>query len=229
MAAAFEASHRALEADPAFALVYEHLAWINIHSALNAWTDDPAAALKAAAREAAHGIQHDSNEPYLRSALGMALTLGGQAEEGLRECERAVRLAPADVEHATFHATAMAYAGQLDAALARFEEAETLSPGYPPTSLFRGEALLAAGRPGPAAHDFGETVLALPEYSWAWANLAVCCHETQDAARARQAIETVQRQSRRMTLSYMGALMSHRPKDLADRVVGALRELGLAP
>jgi tetratricopeptide (TPR) repeat protein len=229
LAEAHDACQRALEADPSFALVYEQLAWTHIHSALNAWVDHPAAALKAAAAEAARGIRYDANEPYLRSALGLALSLGGQTAEGLRECERAVRLSPADVEHAAFHAAALFYDGQPDAAFKRFDEAETLSPGYPPTTLFRGDALLASGQPGPAAGCFGEVALALPAYSWAWANLAVCCHETGDTARAAQAIETIRRQSPKMTVAYMDALMSHRPAVQVERVTGALRALGLAP
>lgn len=227
MAAAFEACQRAREADPAFALVYEHLAWINIHSALNAWADDPEAALQAAAREAARGIQYDSKEPYLRSALGLSLALAGQAEQGLRETELAVRLAPADGEQVVFHAAALSLAGRTDAALKTFDEAEILSPGYPPITLFRGDALLADGHADQAAGCFGEAVLALPEYSWAWANLAVCCHETNDTRRAVQAIATIRRQSPKMTVSYMEALMSCRAPDFVERVVAALRHHGL--
>ena len=227
LAIAFDESRLALEKDPTFALVYEHLAWVHLHRAHNAWADDPVAALEAAAGEATEGIRHDDKEAYLRSARAMALIQLGRQDEALRDAELAVRLSPADGEHVVFHAAAMGFAGAFEEALARFAESDRLIPGYPPAALFRGYTLLAAGDPEQAARQLNDFVLSIPDYGWGWANLAVCRHATGDLPRARQALDALRRVSPRMSLSYLSDLMAHSPPGLSSRMLEALADLGL--
>ena len=227
LAIAFDESQLALEKDPTFALVYEHLAWVHLHRAHNAWADDPIAALEAAADEATEGIRHDDKEAYLRSARAMALIQLGRRDEALRDAELAVRLSPADGEHVVFHAAAMGLSGAFEAALERFAESDRLIPGYPPAALFRGHALLATSNPTQAARSLGDAVLALPDYGWGWAHLAVALQLSGDATRAEHAVAMVRKVSPAMTLGYLERLMTFGLPDLRTRLLDTLDDLGL--
>lgn len=218
---------RIVEADPDFALVYEHLAWVALHSAHNAWVDDPWTELREGRRHAVRGISLDSREAYMRSALGIIESRLGNAERGIREARTGVDLNPYDAEHVTFLGAALGYAGRLDEALEAFDRANSLSPGYPPIGLFRGEALFVSKRGDEGIEGLEQFLLAVPEYNYGWALLAASAHEAGDRRTARQAVDAIMSQNSRMTLAYLQRLLAGAVPGVPERVTDAARAAGL--
>ncbi len=218
---------KVLEIDPGFAMIYEPLSWINIHSAMNAWTEDPQAALREARGDALRGVALDEKEGFLRAALGLSETLLGRTDSGLEESRRAVRLNPNDVEYMTFLGACLTFAGQSEEALETFDEAERLSPGYPPTDLFRGLAYFAGGKAERAVPSLESLLKVLPEY-----NLALLCLAASQAligqrTAALESLATLREQGSGMTKPYVRTLLSASQPDLADALISALSGLGL--
>jgi adenylate cyclase len=224
---AHQACLKVLEADPGFALVYEHLGWIGIHRALNGWVEDPVATLRDAQRDTLRGIALDAKDGYLRSALGLIQVLLGQTEQGLRDSREASRLNPNDAEFTTFLGAGLAIAGRVDEALQVFDQAERLSPGYPPIRLFKAEALYSAGRTDEARQCCEELLAILPEYNWSLAGLAACQVELGDLPAARASVARLRQQSRTMTLAYLGRLLEPRDPLVVERLLASLQRAGL--
>jgi len=224
---AYQSCQRALELDASFTLVYESLAWVHIHSSLNAWAGDPLDTLETAREAAAAGIRHDDKEAYLRSAYGFIQVLLGDIASGLREARLAVEINPNDGEHHAFLAAAMTLAGQHEEALATFDKADRLTPDYIPSVLFRGYALSALGRHGEAAECFEQVHVAIPEFVWCLAHLAVCRQRLGEHDKARRAVATIVAQNPAMSVSYMDRLMTHREAALREAFLADLREAGL--
>ncbi len=95
---------KALEIDPDFALVYELLMWVHLHTAWNGWTEDPEPALQAARREAARGVALDNKDPYLRGSFGFIEVFLGNEARGLKEMQAAIDLVPSDSVYRTLSA-----------------------------------------------------------------------------------------------------------------------------
>lgn len=221
------ACRKVLEIDPGFAMVYEPLSWINIHSALNAWTADPQDALREARRDALRGVALDEREGYLRAALGLSETLLGRTESGIEESRRAVRLNPNDVEYVTFLGACLAFVGETEEALERFAEAERLSPGYPPTDLFRGLACFAAGDAATAIPALESLLKVLPEYNLALLCLAASQAVTGQGAAAEESLATLRQQGPQMTAHYIRALLGGCYPELAETLLSALADMAL--
>lgn len=216
-----------IETDPGFALIYEILAWVNIHAALNGWTDDPAVALREARDDALRGIAMDETEGYVRSGLGMAEGLLGNMEVSLRESQAAIDANPYDAEYLTFKGATLAFAGRLEEALAALDQADKLSPGYPPIGLFRGTAYVIAGMPDKARPLLEQTLMVLPEFNWIRACLVVCWVELRRLDLARQEVSTLVDRAPRLTQSYLRQLLISAPSVATERLIEALRAAGL--
>ncbi len=215
---------KALEIDPGFAIIYETLSWVSIHSALNAWAPDPQTSLRTARRDALRGIALDSQEPYLHSALGLVECLLGKAESGLEEAQTAHRLNPNDVEFLTFSGASLAFLGRTEEALEAFAKADRLSPGYPPIDIFKGTALLAAGEPNLALPYLDRALRFLPQYNWTLLCLATCQAELKQEEAVEESLDALRRQGPEMTQDYIQTLLSKCQPALAETIVAALGE-----
>ena len=218
-----------IEIDPGFALVYEHLAWINLHSSYNGWIEDPWQGFQEARRDAYRGIALEDRDGYLCSALGLAEVYLGNFRRGLAELQKAGDLNPNDAEYPVWLGIGLTVVGRLDEALAAFEDAERLSPGYHPINLFKGDALFAAGEPRAAIACYDQFLAVLPEYNWALAGKAAAHMECQEPAAAREAVARLREQSHRMTCDYLKRLLQARQPAVVDRLLTALEAAGLPP
>ncbi|MEM7171781.1 MAG: adenylate/guanylate cyclase domain-containing protein [Pseudomonadota bacterium] len=216
-----------IDSDPDFVLVYELLAWVNIHGALNGWVEDPQVALSEAREAALRGISLDEKEAYLRSGLGMAEGLRGNIDASLRESQAAIDANPYDAEYPTFMGASLAFAGRLDEALAAFEKADRLSPGYPPIALFQGTAYLLAEQPGGAKAHLEQSLMTLPEYNWIRVCLAAALVALGQPDAARREVARLIDEAPRLTQGYLRTLLTPVNSQACDSLIVALQEAGL--
>ena len=102
------------------------------------------------------------------SNLGVALRSQGKAEEGLADCNKALRLRP---DYADAHcnlSTALRDLGRPAEAAASCREALRLRPSYPEAHLNLGNALRELGRPAEATASYREALRLRPEFSLKW-------------------------------------------------------------
>ena len=229
MAEARRVCEQIIAIDPTFPLVYEHLAWVNLHSAYNGWVDDPWAGFQKAKDYAEQGIAHEEMDGYLRSALGLAEVYLGNFKRGLAELQMAGSINPNDAEYPAWLGIGLTVVGRLAEAQSAFDEANRLSPGYHPIDLFRGDAYFAAGNPRAALPHYDAFLTVLPEYNWALVGKAAAHSECQEPAAAQAAVARLQEQGPRITCDYLKRLLQARQPAVVDRLLTALEAAGLPP
>ena len=213
--------------DPEFPLVYELLAWVDIHAASNGWVADPWGALQDARQSALRGVALNERDGYPRSALGLIEVILGNFSRGLEELEAAVALNPNDCEFWTFQGAGLGLAGRHDEAMASFDEAHRLSPGYPPIDLFRGNAHLFVGKFAEALACYDRLLAVLNEYGWAVSCRAVCLVELGKLQEARKSLESLERENPHLSCSYFAKLLQGQDQVFREKIVGNLRKAGL--
>ncbi len=206
---------RILEIEPEHALTREHLAWIELHSALNGWADDPWRALARVREQALLGVGRAETEAYLVSILGLAEVLVGRHRQGLGWLRRAIELNPYDPEVHAWLGAGLAFAGRPDQSHAPFDRAEELSPGYPPVDLFRGDALLAEGRFEEAIDRIDRFLVVLPEYNYGRLCRAAALAASGDLAAAGGDVEAVAAEAPALSGRYLESLLTSRPDHFA--------------
>jgi adenylate cyclase len=123
--------HRALEVDAHFAAPYAGLTFVALAEYINAWVDDPEAALDDAEQMARKAIELDDREPAGYVALGNALVWRRRHDEALAQIARAIELDPNYAQGHALMGMTLTYAGRAAEALEPFATAMRLDPHFP--------------------------------------------------------------------------------------------------
>ncbi len=138
---------RAIELDPDFARAYAGLAWTYLTERDEGWTEDPEAALAAAAESARLAAQANPASHSAWLIQGWVQRAQGELERAASSIERAIELNPNDADSYIFLANSKLNLGEPAEAIALCERAIALSP-HPPVwyAASYGSALYLAHR-----------------------------------------------------------------------------------
>jgi len=225
--AARELCFELISGDPGHALVYESLAWIHLHDAMNAWSDDLGESVRLAREAAGRGIAIDHNEPYVRCAMGHVDALQGRKTHAMEQFRAALAISPVDGVIAALAGGGFAWIGMYVEAFEALETARRQSPDYNLFAYGEGFAHFAAGCPREAAYAFERFLTTNPDYDFIEAHLAVCLMEIGDVAAARQAIERLVNSNARLTRTHITSLYSTFDAGFVRRVLSGLKAAGL--
>ena len=219
---------RAAELDLESSFPLELLGWTHVQEARFGWTDDPGAAFRKAAEYAEKALATDATTPGSYSLMGYLLLLRGEHDKAIALGRRATSLGPNRAITLALFAQTLLLSGEPSEAVDLMHQAMRLDPHHPPYyHYFLGSAFMVAGNTEAAIDEFelqhrkdSDSPLGYPEQ-------AFCYHEVGRIDDARAAISTGLRQNPAYTVGQFARAVPFKDKAFLDRMLAALRELGL--
>ncbi len=126
-----ELFHKAIQADPSFAMAYAMLAWTHAFDAMNGWSDKPEQSLRDANDLATKAISLQKTLPVAYFVAGLAYRERGEYVKALVEAEKAIRYDPNYANAHVLLATLLYYAGRPQEGLERIQKSIQLNPHHP--------------------------------------------------------------------------------------------------
>ncbi len=219
-----------IDRDPRFAAAHAALSYLLFDRVALGWTNADDGALERALSVGQRAVSLDDKDPFAHFALGRAHTLLGHFEHAIAELQNALDLNPnlALAYYGLGHA--LAWAGRGREALTPLYRAMRQSPHDPLKFAFEnmaGYAHLLLGEyddaigmlQGAARHPNG--------IFWSHVQLAMAFYELDRLVEAEAALETAQRMQADLSLSTVTTMLRPAHADFRDRLVAALRQLGL--
>lgn len=203
------------------------MAWTQLSASRYGWGD--AGSLERAARLARKALELDETCADAHALLGYHSLLLGKHDQAIAAGERAVALSPNHADNAANLACSYAVSDRPADAIALLRKAMRLSPVYPAWYL----NILGFAHNRLGQYDEAEDVLSLalqrePAYSECRLILAAAHHARGRIEDARREAAEVLRRDPAFRLSALQARLSIvKDRDLVERFVGLLRELGL--
>ncbi len=158
--ALLEASRRL---DPGFAPAAAFLCTVLIAAYINAWVDDPEAALATAHDIGCEAVALDQGLPYAHVALGNACLWMRQHERALAELAEAIAVDPNFADAYMLLGWALHFAGRPEEGIPQIERGMRLDPNYAPLrSHWLAQALFLAGRFEEAAGQLRKRLTSQP-------------------------------------------------------------------
>jgi protein O-mannosyl-transferase len=127
-----------------------------------------------------HAVESTGENPLAEGALGYALMLRGQGQEGIAHLEAAAQLGPYDPQVHYVLALALQGAGRLDEAVEHYQRALTLNDNHAEAHTNLAIILSQLHRYGEAKAHFLRALQINPQHAKACVNLGTLCLETKD-------------------------------------------------
>ena len=232
VAAASELLRKAIALDPGYAQAHSLLSFAIMLGAHMGWESQEGAL--ALASDAAHrALFLDSTDPWAHVALGYVLAWGGQADEAIVECERAIALNPNFAIAHWMLARALCYLGRSEEALAHADQAERLSPrdllargNAGVSNNVRAIACFIAGRYRDGTDYARKAIIESPNLIPAHRVLVVNCALAGEIEEARMALQSLKRLAPDISLKWVAGLPFVQD-DQRQRFVEGFRLAGL--
>ena len=229
-----EAKHlfeEALAADPDYAWATAFLAAVHFIEARFGFSSDPARSMQRAFEIGTRAIALDPALPDAHATLGAIYLARRQYEEAVAAGRKAIALGPNDAESHAILAQTMFYLGEWDEAIDLSRRAIRLSPRYPSWYLlwqiwgltFKEDydaAIIAARRMVEIAESPQQKAVALQA-------LAFALSGTQRDEEARKHVAEARALAPRVSIEYYLRTSFFRDPAHLDRLVAALRKVGV--
>jgi TolB-like protein/Tfp pilus assembly protein PilF len=215
--------------DPGFAPAAAFLCIVLTSAYINAWTDDPAAALESAHDIGREAVTLDRNLPYAHLALGHACLWMREHERALAELAESITVDPNFADGYMLLGWALHFAGRPEEGIAQIERGMRLDPNHAPLrSHWLAQALFLAGRYEQAAGQLRRRLATQPHSDVSRALLAsVYGHlGMPEAARAEWA--ELLRINPEFSVERRRLIMPYRDATDFDRFPEGLRKAGIA-
>ncbi|WP_157016154.1 adenylate/guanylate cyclase domain-containing protein [Mesorhizobium xinjiangense] len=185
---------RARALDAKCSPAYSGLAFANIMSYTNDWTQDPDKTLEYAVKMARTAVEVGPKDALARRALAVALLWNREIEAAWDELKKASELSPGDAELLAVKGNMLVYLHEPDHAITCLEKAIKHSPHHSSMWLyFLGHAYFMKGDFETAERYLKKRIEAYPETDIARVMLASCCgYQGQDEEAGRLWDEVMQ-------------------------------------
>lgn len=219
---------RVIEIDPGLALPYARLSIISFAEYVNEWNGATADNLTQALELAQKAIETDKTEPQGHISLSIVLSWMRRLEEAEQAAERAVALAPNFADAYTGLGNIRDYQGRHEEAAALYTRAYRLDPQFDMSLHFLGRALLALGRFDEAETAFRRRLTMTPRSDMSRFYLACLYGLTGRYEEARRSWQETLEVNPGFSVERLKRILPYRDPDLVDRLVGGLRDAGIA-
>jgi adenylate cyclase len=230
-AAAIEARRmleRALQIDPGLAIAYARLAVISFAEYANQWNNATAENLTRALELAKKAIETDDSEPQGHISLAIALTWMRRLDEAEKSAERALALAPNLADAYTGLGNIRDFQGRHEDAIALYTRAYRLDPQFDMSLHFLGRAQLALGRFDEAEIAFKRRLTLTPQSDMSRFYLACLYGLTGRYEEARRYWQETLDVNPNFSIDHLKRALPYKDPTLLDRLVGGLRDAGVA-
>jgi adenylate cyclase len=219
---------RVIEIDPGLALAYARLSIIAFAEYANQWNDATPDNLTRALELAQKAIETDDTEPQGHVSLSVVLSWMRRLDEAEQAAERAVALAPNFADAYTGLGNIRDYQGRHEEAVALYTRAYRLDPQFDLALNFLGRALLALGRFGEAEIAFKRRLTLQPRSDMTRFYLACLYGLTGRHEEARRYWQETLEVNPGFSVERLKQILPYRDPNLVDRLVGGLRDAGIA-
>jgi adenylate cyclase len=219
---------RVIEIDPELALAYARLSIIAFAEYANQWNDATPDNLTRALELAQKAIETDDTEPQGHVSLSVVLSWMRRLDEAEQAAERAVALAPNFADAYTGLGNIRDYQGRHEEAVALYTRAYRLDPQFDLALNFLGRALLALGRFGEAEIAFKRRLTLQPGSDMTRFYLACLYGLTGRQDEARRYWQETLEVNPGFSVERLKQILPYRDPNLVDRLVGGLRDAGIA-
>ncbi len=219
---------RVIAIDPGFALAYARLAIISFAEYANQWNGATADNLTQALELAQKAIEIDDTEPQGHISLSLALSWMRRLDEAERAAERAVALAPGLADAYTGLGNIRDFQGRHEDAAALYTRAYRLDPQFDMSLHFLGRALLALGRFDEAESVFKRRLALSPRSDMTRFYLACLYGLDGRPEEARRYWRETLEANPGFSVEHVKRALPYRDPNLVDRLVGGLRDAGIA-
>jgi adenylate cyclase len=214
--------------DPGLALAYARLSIIVFAEYANQWNDATEDNLTQALKLAQKAIELDDTEPQGHISLALALSWMRRLDEAERAAERAISLAPGLADAYTGLGNIRDFQGRHEDAAALYTRAYRLDPQFDMSLHFLGRALLALGRYDEAEIAFKRRLALTPRSDMTRFYLACLYGLTGRFEEARRYWRETLEVNPDFSVERIKRTLPYRDPNLVDRLVGGLRDAGIA-
>jgi adenylate cyclase len=219
---------RVIEIAPALALPYARLSIISFAEYANQWNNATAENLTQALELARKAIEMDDTEPQGYSSLAIVLSWMRRLDEAEQAAERAVALAPNLPDAYTGLGNVRDFQGRHEDAVALYTRAFRLDPQFDMSLHFLGRALLALGRYDEAEIAFKRRLAMTPRSDMSRFYLACLYGLTGRYEEARRSWQETLEVNPKFSVDHLRRTLPYKDPTLLDRLVGGLRDAGIA-
>jgi adenylate cyclase len=218
---------QAVELDPDSGEAYQALGWNYLKAWQMQWSRDPET-LERAFELAERAIARDDSLAGCHTLLSQVLLWKKEYERAIAEAERAVVLSPSDADGYETLAEVLAWSGRADEAIGHIKRAMRLNPQYPFFYLWTlGHAYYLTGRNADATTTFRTLIGQNPNFVPAHVFLAVLYTDQGLEQQARAEMTAAATYSAHVSLGSLRQMLPYRHEADLDRLLEALRKLGL--
>ncbi len=219
-----------IDRDPDFAAAHAALAYLLFDRMALGWTETRDDAMQRALKAGRRAVSLDDKDPFAHFALGRVLTLQENLESAIEELQTALDLNPnyAMAHYGLGHA--FVRAGQGREGLTPLYRAMRLSPNDPLYYAFES----MAGCCYLQLREYEEAIKLLSKSArhpngifWSHAQLAMAFVELDRLDEAQASLEGALRLQADLSLGSVSSMLSPVHPDFRDRMINALRTLGL--
>ena len=170
----------------------------------------------------------DDTRAEVHAMLGQLYCLAKSWDKALAEGERGAALNPGGADANYWYAATLTYAGRPEEAIVLFEKAIRLNP-FGPSRYFLsyGHALRYMGRSDDAVSAYKKALQREPNNFFAHLNLAATYSMLGREKEAQAEAANVLRLNPKFTLDYLAKVSAYKDRTETDRVINALRKIGM--
>jgi Flp pilus assembly protein TadD len=172
-----------------------------------------------------HSLECTADNARVRQYLGIAYLQEGSLKEGVEELQKAVRLAPAQVDLRNQLGEALSDVGKLDEAAVQYREALALDPQSPQVHTNLGLVFYRQGKNEEAKREYLQALRLDQDFLPAHVNAAALCFATGDDAGAIEHSQRVLDFQPNATDSEMCIAMSLRRQGHLDEAIRRIRHV----
>jgi len=188
----------------------------------------PQESIRKAIELAQKSLAVDDTRAEVHALLSQLYCLAKEWDKAIAEGEKGVALNPSGAEGKYWYAATLTFAGRPDEAIILFEKAIRLNP-FGPSRYFLsyGHALRYTGRFDDAVSAYKKALQREPNNFFSHLNLAATYSMLGREKEAQAEAADVLRLNPRFTLDYLARVSGYKDRAETDRVINALRKIGM--
>jgi adenylate cyclase len=222
--------HQAVDRDPNFALAHGGIAYTCYLEVLHGFGENPAECLVEGQAAGEQAIALDDKDGFSHYALGRILSMVGQGGRAVAELEKSVALNPSFAHGYFGLGSTLVWYGRAAEGIPMLDMAMRLSPHDPllwAMQTFRASSCFNLENYDGAAEWARKAAHASPDRLWPDLYLAASLVEQDRLNEALVATETALRAKPDLSPSVIRRLVPHFHPEYLERLIGALRKIGL--